>query len=256
MAKVDTVGDNFYKPAQRGESVGEILFWFFSVLSILAFFVDRNQFPILADIIQIALIILVLLFFGQGQIQKLYLFPRAEDKRRQELLTDSFGVLLTDEQTEGYYNNDQTDPLKRLAANIMESAFFTKKLVKRTLKEIRLKTAIYIVLYFILALHRSTDLEILAIAAQALFGGEIVARWMRMEWLHARSEKVFDHSHKLFGRAADFTGKEAKSEAIEIFAFYETTKATASLMIPKRIFDKMNPKLSEDWESVRNKLGI
>jgi asparagine N-glycosylation enzyme membrane subunit Stt3 len=90
MPKVDTVGDNYYKPLEQAEAVGAGLFWMVSILSIAALFVDKAAYPLAYDILQIVFIVCVVLFFFQGQAQKLYLFPRAEDKRRQELLSNSY----------------------------------------------------------------------------------------------------------------------------------------------------------------------
>lgn len=256
MAEIDTVATKYYKPLQRAEKAGDVLFWLISALSIAALFVDKSVYPMASDAVQIALIICVVLFFVQGQVQKLYLFPRAEDKRRQQLLSDSFGVALTHEETVGYYNNDQTSPLKRLAASVMESAFFTNAITRIMLPAERTKTIGYILIYLVAALNRSSDLEFLAIAAQALFGGEIVARWLRLEWLRFRSEQAFNNFNRLFVTRPAFTKAVTQSEALDLFSFYEATKSTAAMLLSQKVFDQHNPRLTQDWEQIRTKLGI
>lgn len=256
MAKVDTVAKNYYKPLHRAEKAGNVLFWLISILSIVALFVDKALHPLAAGIVQIALTVCVILFFVQGQVQKLYLFPRAEDKRRQQLLSNSFSVTLTHEETVGYYNNDQTNPIKRLAASVMESAFFTNALTRMMLPWERAKTFGYIVVYLVAVLNRSSDLEFLAVAAQALFGGEIVARWLRLEWLRFRSEQVFDNFNRLFVARPSFTKTAPQSEALELFSFYESTKSTAAMLLSQKLFDQHNPRLTQEWEQIRGRLGI
>lgn len=256
MAKVDTVGEKFYRPLQQIEKAGDALFWLISIMSVVALFVDSASYSLAADIIQIALIVFALLFFVQGQIQNLYLFPRAEDKRRQNLLSDSFGVTLTHEETVGYYNNDQTNPIKRLAASVMESAFFTKDISRKMLSAQRAKTIGYIAVYLVATLNRSTSLEFLAIAAQALFGGEIIARWLRMEWLRIRSEQAFDNFNRLFAGRPTFTRAVTQSEALDLFTFYETTKSRAAILLSPKLFQKNNPDLTQEWEQIRKRLGI
>jgi hypothetical protein len=256
MEKVDTVADNYYKPLQRAEKAGDLLFWLISILSIVALFVEKETNPLAADVVQIALIACVILFFVQGQVQKLYLFPRAEDKRRQQLLSDSFGVALTHEQTAGYYNNDQTNPIKRLAASVMESAFFTNAITRLMLPAERAKTIGYIVVYVVALLNRSSDLAFLAVAAQALFGGEIVARWLRLEWLRFRSEQAFNNFNRLFVARPAFTKAAPQSEALDLFSYYESTKSTAAMLLSQKMFDKHNPRLTQEWEQIRAKLGI
>lgn len=256
MAKIDTVGDNYYKPLQQAERAGDVLFWLISLLSVVALFVDKDSYPLTADILQISLIVCVVLFFVQGQVHRLYLFPRAEDKRRQELLSNSFGVTLTHEETVGYYNNDQRNPIKRLAASVMESAFFTREISRKMLAAQRATTIGYILVYLVAALNRSTDLELLAIVAQALFGGEIIARWLRMEWLRIRSEQAFDNFNRLFTSRPAFTRMVAQSEALDLFTFYETTKSTAAIPLSSKLFHKYNPRLTEEWEQIRKRLGL
>ncbi|RWQ62547.1 hypothetical protein [Mesorhizobium sp.] len=207
-------------------------------------------------ILQIAFIVCALLFFIQGQTQKLYFFPRAEDKRRQELLSNSYGVALTHEETVGYYNNDQTNPLKRLAASVMESAFFTREIVRRMLVGQRTKTLGYFAIYLVALLNRSTNLELLAVAAQVLFSEDIISRWLRMEWLRSRSEQVFDNLHRLFTGKQAFSRPVAQSQAIDLFSFYETTKSTAAVLLSSRQFHKHNARLTEEWEQIRGRLGI
>ncbi|WP_202325021.1 hypothetical protein [Mesorhizobium sp. 113-3-9] len=256
MPRVDTVGGNYYKPLERAEAVGSGLFWLVAILSIAALFVDKVAYPIAFDIVQIVFIVCVLLFFCQGQIQKLYLFPRAEDKRRQELLSNSYGVTLTHEETVGYYNNDQTNPLKRLAASVMESTFFTREIVRTMLVGQRTKTAGYLVIYFVAVLNRSTNLEVLAVAAQAVFSEDIIARWLRMEWLRIRSEQVFDNLTRLFTGKQAFSRPTAQSQAIDFFSFYETTKSTAAILLSSSLFHKQNARLTTEWEQIRGRLGI
>jgi len=256
VAKVDTVGKNYYDPLKHSELAGDTLFWIVSLLSVAALFIDKNAHPAMADTVQVTLIVLVILFFVQGQFQRLHLFPRAEDRRRQQLLSDSFGVTLTHEQTDGYYNNEQTHPIKRLAANVMESAFFTREISKMMLPVQRATSIGYIVIYLIAALNRSTDLGFLAIAAQALFGGEVLGRWLRLEWLHRRSEQAFDNFNRLFTARPPFTKPRAQSEALDLFSFYETTKATAAMLVSSRLFHKHNAKLTQQWEQIRSRLGL
>jgi hypothetical protein len=52
---------------------------------------------------------LLTVFFSSVAI-KLYWRPAAEDRRRAELISNASSVALTVENTEGYYNNSETDP--------------------------------------------------------------------------------------------------------------------------------------------------
>jgi hypothetical protein len=163
---------------------------------------------------------------------------------------------LTNEETIGYYNNDQTNPLKRLAASIMESTFFTREIVRKMLVGQRAKTLGYLAVYVIVISIRTTNLELLTVAAQVLFSEDIISRLLRMEWLRLRSEQVYENFHRLFSSKQPFSRAAAQSHAIDLFSFYETTKATAAILLSSPVFHKHNARLTQEWDQIRARLGI
>ncbi|MDH6273767.1 hypothetical protein GUK36_29725 [Rhizobium leguminosarum] len=256
MPKVDTVGKNYYDPLAQMDAIGGWLFWAISLLSIAVLFVDKAAYPIVHMALQIVFLIFALLFFLHGQIQNIYLFPRAEDTRRQETLSNSFNVTLTHEETVGYFNNDQTSPLRRLAANAMESAFFTRAIVRKMLRTERITTVGYLVIWFALMAYRSTDLELLGVAAQALFSGEIIGRLIRLEWLRIRTEQLFDNFNRMFAGGQSISKPIIQAQVVEFFTFYETTKSTAGILLSSKIFHENNKAWTAEWEQIRARLGI
>ncbi|WP_112961635.1 hypothetical protein [Agrobacterium sp. lyk4-40-TYG-31] len=256
MPKVDTVGKNYYAPLALMDTIGGLLFWAVSSLSIVTLFVDKASYPQFNIALQIVFLIGAILFFVHGQVQNIYLFPRAEDARRQEALSNSFDVVLTHEETVGYYNNDQTNPLRRLAANSMESVFFTRSILRTMLRSQRITTLLYVVVWIVAFAYPSTDLEVIGVAAQALFSGEVVGRLVRMEWLRMRCEHLFNDFNRLFNGAKGTKKAITQAQIIEFFAYYETTKSTAAILLSTKIFNEKNPSLTAEWDRVRDRLGI
>lgn len=256
MPKVDTVGEKYFKPLERAETFGGWLFWIVTALSLAALFVDRTVYPKVYNVVEIAFIVCAIALFVLGQAQKLYFFPRAGDERRKELLSNSFNVILTHEETVGYYNNDQTNPFRRLAASNMESSFFTEAVARKMLTSERTRTVGYIVIYLAALLWRSTNLELLAVAAQVLFSEDIISRWGRLEWLRIRSERTFEGFNQLFTDRQSFSRPLAQSRTVDLVAFYETTKSTAAIVLSSKLFHAHNTRLSADWERIRTRLGI
>lgn len=255
MSELDTVGGKFYKPLERVNIVGNWLFWIVAMISFVVLHVDSTACPTRSEYLQVAFLIFAMAYFLQGQIQRLYFFPRAEDARRQELLSNSFGIALTHEETVGYYNNSYSDPIKRLAASSMESAFFTHAIVRKMLMIRRTVTIGYIVAYLVALSSRSTEIGVLTVAAQVLFSEQMISQWLRMEWLRARSEQVFDKYNRLFAWSDTSWKPVGQAQAIEYFAYYETTKSTAAVLLSSRIFHRYNSSLTEDWERIRARVG-
>ncbi|MEA3536988.1 hypothetical protein [Rhizobium sp. CC-YZS058] len=256
MPQIDTVGTNYYAPLALMDRIGGGLFWAVSILSVVTLLIDKAAYPQASIGVQIAFLIAALLFFVHGLVQNLYLFPRAEDARRRQVLSNSFDVALTHEETVGYYNNDQKDPLRRLAANSMESVFFTRSIVRRMLRWQRITTLGYLVVWIAFMAHRQTDLEMIGVVAQAIFSGEILGRWLRMEWLHSRCDTVFNDFNILFNGSRKSQKPVDRAQIIELFAHYETTKATAAILASTKIFDDQNEALTAEWERIRARLGI
>ncbi|MDW9735747.1 hypothetical protein GOC00_08475 [Sinorhizobium meliloti] len=256
MPKVDTVSKNYYAPLGLMDTIGGLLFWAISILSIVTLLIDKATYPQVNTALQIVFLIGAILFFVHGQFQNIYLFPRAEDARRQEALSNSFNVTLTHEETVGYYNNDQTNPLRRLAANSMESVYFTRSILRKMLRSQRITTLLYVVVWIAAFAYPSTDLEVIGVAAQAIFSGEIIGRLVRMEWLRMRCEHLFNDFNRLFNGGKGATKPITQAQIIEFFTYYETTKSTAAILLSTKIFNEQNASLTAEWDRIRTRLGI
>mgnify|MGYP000352527253 FL=1 len=59
------------------------------------------------------------------------IFHNVEKRKRNDLIDNSFGTKYSDENTVGYYNNDETENgIKKLALNSYESSFHTENTLK------------------------------------------------------------------------------------------------------------------------------
>jgi Na+/proline symporter len=194
----DPIGDKYFKPLEIAERCLNISFYVAAVLSFAALLVERVEHPALYDFVQIAFVLIVLFVFVSGIAIRLYWRPNAEDKRRAELITSASHVALTVERTEGYYNNDETDPTRRLGVMLLENSYFSKSVALKMLSRERSKIVAYLVLFLVAVLCRKTDLAFAATAAQAIFSEQLLSRWLRLEWLHVRFENIFRQLYVLF----------------------------------------------------------
>jgi hypothetical protein len=265
MAVKDTVGDKYYYPVRVSESVGFFLFWGSGILSILAFFtkgvwlgalIGMGGASIVNEALAVAFPVFVVALFIQGVAHRLYFLPRAEDARRANLLSDGFGVSLSDDQTEGYYNNKYVSSMERVAANCMESAFFTTSITAKMLKSIRTWTAIYLVLYLTLVVSRRTDIQMIELAAGVIFSEAVLSHWFRSEFLRHRSEDIYEKLRRLFADNPSNRDDHWAARAQEAVLRYETTKAIAAIPVSSKHYLQMNEKLSDEWDRRRKILGF
>ena len=95
----------YYEQAKLFDLVSLIIFIISTVLSISIPFLLENSFKYI-DILQTIFAIFIVCYFFINVFLKYYLIPKAEYKRRQQLLSNAYDTALTHEKTENYYNNN------------------------------------------------------------------------------------------------------------------------------------------------------
>ncbi len=226
------------------------------MLSVSALAVEKTSQPKIYDLVQGGFILGVLILFFLGQGVRLYWTPRAEDKRRQDLLSNSFDVPITHEQTSGYYNNEQINPLRRLCASLLENSFFSKNIALKMAHRERARMAFYTGVWIMALMNRSTDLALGAAMAQAVFSEQIIAKWIRLEWLRMRFERVYENLYRLIQTTTNFDKDEFRVRVLESFCEYESSKGHGSTTLSTAIFEQLNPSLSIEWTHIRGTLKI
>jgi hypothetical protein len=245
--RVDPV-DRDYNAVHACESVSNVLFWIAAVLSIAVLLIEKATYPVLFQIVQIAFALVVIALFALGLALRLYWSPMAEDARRGTFISDAYNVAITPEQTTGFYNNAETEPLQRLGLSLMENCYFTRAVTLEMLKKDRLIIPAYAALFLVIVFVRSTDLAVIPIAAQALFSEQLLSRWCRLEWLSHRAGATYKRLYELF--QAPPAARTRNARILDAFAVYETSKANAGIALSSPIFFKLNPRLSEDWKKI------
>ncbi len=254
VSRHDPIRDGYYKPLEIAEGALNFLFFVTALLSFAVLLLDKNSYSVLYEIIENLFVIAVTAVFSLGIGVRLYWTPKAEDQRRLDLLSNSYSLPLTHEQTAGYYNNDETAPIKRLGLSVMENSFFSKAITLEMAKIERIKIVLYAIIFFITILYRSTDLAIITTAAQVVFSEQIVARFFRLEWLRARCDATYQGLYNLFQNKPKQSIFNAK--ILEYFSFYESSKSNAGILLSEKIFKKLNYRLSGEWSAIKSLLGL
>lgn len=252
--KRDPINDRFFKPLRILERCSGWLFYVTAIVSFLPLFIEKKEHPSAFEAVQIAFVVLVLGLFAAGLVARLWLMPAAHDARRVDLLSHAYKVPLTHEQTEGYYNNDQSDPIRRLGVATMESAFFTRAILRSMASRERAKTGIYVAAFLVALMYKGYPPEVWGVAALAVFSEQIVSRFFRLEWLLRRADRAYDDLYALFQSGPPKLAVHAR--AIGGLTLYETSKDNAAITLSAKIFAAKNPSLSKEWDTVREKLKL
>jgi len=250
----DPIRQRYYDPLELAEKISDILFYCGAALSLAIPFLDKAARPVLYNWGLILFGSAAVALFGLGLVVRLYLTPRAEDERRKDFLTSACGVDLALETTVGYYNNELSKPTDRIAAQVLENAYFTKSGALSLLKVERIKTFLYFAVWLVCVLNRDMNLDWIVAASQALFSEQVLSKWIRLEWLRIRTERIFDSVYQLF--QARPNSATFNAIALEAFAKYESTKANAAITLSSRVFNANNTKWTGEWEAIKVKLRI
>jgi hypothetical protein len=254
MSRSDPIRARYYDAVELADKSSDWLFYVGATLSIVALLIEKQAHPIVYDWVLIFFAVAVVALFAIGLVSRLYLTPRAEDKRRQDFFSSAYGVSLTHEKTEGYYNNDFAEPIKRMAAQVLENSHFSMAIALRMAKFERAKVAAYALIWLICLLNRQTDLGIVVAASQAVFSEQVVSRWLRLEWLRMRFEKTYNDVYRLFhSRPA---APKFNAMTLDSLGMYETAKANGAITLSSRVFQQLNAELSIEWERIKVELKI
>jgi hypothetical protein len=114
--------------------------------------------------------------------------------------------------------------------------------------------ACYAVIWFIALLNRATDLAVVTTVAQVIFSEQILSRWLRMEWLRSRFERIYDDCYSLIRTTTHRPSKEFRARVVDYLLRYETSKAKAGISLSSSIFRKRNLTLSSQWQLILQKM--
>jgi|GEM_PF-451817 len=253
--RIDQI-EKYYSPIEKCEKWASWFFWICAILSIIVPYSDKISSIWLKQIPSIAFILAVLIHSTLSAYSGFFLIPTAETLRRKQLLSNSFDVPLTPETTQGYYNNELAPSIARLGACVLENSFFGKNVCLEMAKIERGKMFVYFLLWITAITLRSTDLNLVLTLTQVLFSGNILFHWIKLEILRSQNENVYEQLYSHFLNRVSSNHNPGIACILHSFASYESAKASAAIKQSSKIFNRLNPRLSAEWEEIRNQLGI
>ncbi|PID07789.1 MULTISPECIES: hypothetical protein [unclassified Sporosarcina] len=249
--------DRHYKIIEKLNVTTSTLFWVNAVLSISVFFVD--DYLNAKNMLLFVFTITTLAYFVIDNYLSIFKIPQVEDKRRVHLLTNSFNVPLDNERTNKYYNNDLDPSLLKLGANIFENSLFAERVTHEMAKRERLKVGIFIFVFVVALVLRTTEMELISILAQTLFASTLIPAYFRLEILHSKNKAIYDCLHDIFlfhYRGTNLNDERLSAKILDCFVKYESAKAYSGVKQDSKIFHKINPRVTQEWEEIKRNLNI
>ena len=246
--------DSKYKKVNCVNKIKKILFYLSLICSCFVTFILDNDFKYLIIVLYIVVLVF---FFAIDTILTVWLIPKVENIRKTHLLSNSFGIPLNDEKTKGYYNNESSPSIFRLGLNTFENSLFSFEISKKMLHKERCKSIISLTILLFLLILRSTHIELLLLI-QLLFGTNIIINWIKLEKYKIETEKIYKKFRYIYLINTKDEGKfnEKLSKILDVTIEYEILKARMGVMLSTKIFNEINKKTSEEWESIKKDLKL
>lgn len=251
--KVDPIRDKYYRPIETVEKCERMLFYISVVLSFTPFLIDKLKYQSLFNTSQVLFVMVVVLLMIISIVLKLFLFPKAQEHRYSDFISCAFGTNHY-EQTKGYYNNNQTESLRRIAAQTLENSFYSKNTLKEMIFIERIKTGAYVFIWLILIINRHTDLNLITTLTQIVFSGYLLNRWVVLEWLSFKFEVIFTNLYELFNKKVSKTNFEII--ALKMTGFYEMAKSNSGITLSEKIFNQKHKMMEKEWNKIKINLNI
>ena len=177
------------------------------------------------------------------------LFHNVEKRKRNDLIDNSFGTTYSDENTSGYYNNEETENgIKKLALNSYESAFHTEN----TLKYMLYKSLIILVLMcipFLISVFTKGGSDIVRLLFEISIPLTLLSQFAMMLIFYLNVSEINERFKIELTNIG--TGKLNKKDVpkliIPVMEYY-SIKSWANTNLDSKIFEKYNDKISHKWK--------
>lgn len=203
-------------------------------------------------------IVCLIVYFIIDSIVEYVLFPNAEDIRKSDFISNSWGIITTSKPSEQYYSNDEINfGLYKMTLNLFENSFFSYNVSKSMLLKKIIITSFFAVLIIVISYYGFKSVPIAIPLLQVIFSTMILGDLIKLLIFINRVKRVFDNWELLFIHN-DFAKDTSKyqSEIYKNWLYYESTLARTQITLSNAKFNELNQRLSHEWNQIKAKFSI
>jgi hypothetical protein len=220
------------------------------------FFPDNlnNEIETAEDVSKVISYVGMVLYLLINLLSKI-LFYTVEKRKRNDLIDNSFGTKYSNENTEGYYNNSETQfGVMKLALNSYESSFHTEN----TLKYMLYKNLVYLVIFsvpFLLSIFSKNGSEIVILLFEINIPLTLLSQLLIMLIYYLNVLEINERFKIELTNIGDKEmGKYDIAKLLIPVMEYYNIKAWANINLDSKIFLKYNETISEKWTKRKDNL--
>jgi len=248
---------NSFDNAEEYDKYANITLYISTMLAIIAFAIHsyNEDWKEISNIINSINCFFILAFAVLEFITK-HIFSEASSQKRYDFIDNSFDTSFSEENTKGYYTNDNIENgIYKMAVNGFENSLFTYAISKRMLKGLWIKNSLIAIVFIFLAVLglNNAFIVILQLALPLILLNQAIRHTVFV----SRINKIYENYRRLFQDLLKNTTKEYKKPEIIINVIeYEATLSWGGIILDTKIYNELNPELSKSWEEIKLKYKI
>lgn len=225
------------------------------LLPLLAHFLNIFLMKIIWNIVNPVYFVMIIAYYILNVYTETFLYPATARKRRKGFIDNSLGSKFLEKPVEGYYTNDvvRVGPYKMII-NCGENCYFTMNIAKAMIPQVVMKNVAFGVVFLIVAYFGVRDnlvaIPILQILLSSLFLTELVHH---INFI-TKIDQLFERFKEVFSKKPD--DSRVLQEAVLLYLDYETTLAYNKAPLSDSFYEKLNEKLSKEWEVIKARYEI
>jgi hypothetical protein len=249
MSKRDDI-NRLYEASSIITNITNSLFWLNIGISIISLFSSN----IAKDILNIIQICFSGLFMVLSIVNDCYSWYEAEKARRKNNIQIAFDIKFQELTTIGYYNNHISPSLLKYAVNTFESNYFSKIIAQKTMPKEFTKTILSL-LVLLISIRYIANGDLLLIISQIVFSSYFILDAIMLLVYTIKISHWYDNAYENFITV----GIKDKYQLIWLMYYiveYECIKSYFKIKLDSKIFKKLNPSLSKEWDKIQKSIFI
>ena len=179
----------------------------------------------------------------------------AEAGRRKNCIEDAFSIELSENKTEGYYNNTVAPSVLRYALDNYESAYCSYSTSRKMLPKAIIKTVVAMII-FLISWRAIKNGDAILLVSQTLFSSVFVLDTIMLGFYVFRVGKICDCFYTLLISDGGSITAARETLLLSYSVEYEAIKAFYKIRLDEKIFFKDRHDLSKRWDELIKKIVV
>lgn len=244
---------NYFVKIGQYQKYHDISFIMLIIVTIVANFIEKRF------ILDAASIIIFILLIAIEVCIKNYRY-KAELVRRMDFIDDSFGTNYVENSSEDYYDNSEIElGIYKMITNVFENVLFSSEISRRMYDKAIIKNLIAIIVLLGFAVLGFARSQYIGPMIQLFLSSHFVINWLDLRAYSEITDKIFLELKYLFDSRLKNTKEsieECLPEIIKIHLEYETNISDKKLSLDSKIYNELNPVLTNKWLEIKKKYRI